>query len=373
MKFKVANWPEYEAGLCRRGGLTLWLTPEALAGWAAQRRTTRGGQQRYSDLAIETTLMLGQVFGLRLRQSEGLLSSVLAFMGLELPVADHSTLSRRARAWKPSARRNCSRAVPRGPLHVPVDRTGLQIYGAGQWLEAKHGTKSRRGWRKLHLVLDADSGEILAHSLTDQDTGDASQVEPLLDQIDGDVGQFTADGADDRGPTYDAVLRHNPKARIVIPPRSNAVARTDTAASSQRGDHIASINTDGRSEMAGVYRRRQTCFGRNSNGGRYKRIIGRRLRARSFQAQPTEVTIGCAVLNRMLACARPKSVRCKAKAPRLYSACPSTRASSHTSWLATSCGFFLRIGQPFGIALVVFACIMDALAFQKIFPMIFSS
>jgi hypothetical protein len=77
---------------------------------------------------------------------------------------------------------------------------------------------------------------------------------------------YTADGAYDRDPTYDAVLRHNPKARIVIPPRSNAVARTDTAASSQRDDHIASINTGGRSEMAGVYRRRQPCFGRNSNG-----------------------------------------------------------------------------------------------------------
>jgi len=77
MKFKVTNWAEYEAGLRRRGSLTLWITPEALAGWAAPRRKTRGGQPLYSDLAIETTLMLGMVLGLRLRQSEGLLSSVL--------------------------------------------------------------------------------------------------------------------------------------------------------------------------------------------------------------------------------------------------------------------------------------------------------
>ncbi|MHC2354837.1 hypothetical protein ACVMB3_004358 [Sinorhizobium meliloti] len=73
MKFKVTNWPEYEAGLRRRGSLTLWLTPEALAMWLAPRRTTRGGQPRYSDLAIETALTLGLVFGLRLRQVEGLL------------------------------------------------------------------------------------------------------------------------------------------------------------------------------------------------------------------------------------------------------------------------------------------------------------
>jgi hypothetical protein len=63
MKFKVMNWSEYEAGLCRRGSLTLWLTPEALASWQAPKRRTRGGQHRYSDLAIETVLTLGLVFG----------------------------------------------------------------------------------------------------------------------------------------------------------------------------------------------------------------------------------------------------------------------------------------------------------------------
>ncbi|MFW8643206.1 transposase [Rhizobium beringeri] len=78
-----------------------------------------------------------------------------------------------------------------------MDSTGLQVYGAGQWLEEKHGARSRRGWRKLHLALDADSGEIVAHTLTDQDAGDVSQVAPLLDQIGGPIGQFTADGAYD--------------------------------------------------------------------------------------------------------------------------------------------------------------------------------
>jgi hypothetical protein len=86
MKFKVMNWPEYQAGLRRRGSLTLWLTPEALSCWAAPRRKTRGDQPRYSDLAIESALTLGMVFGLRLRQVEGLLGSVLRLMGLALGV-----------------------------------------------------------------------------------------------------------------------------------------------------------------------------------------------------------------------------------------------------------------------------------------------
>jgi hypothetical protein len=246
MKFKVTNWAEYEAGLRRRGSLTLWITPEALAGWAAPRRKTRGGQPLYSDLAIETTLTLGMVFGLRLRQSEGLLSSVLDMMALDLPVPDHTTLSRRARTWKPSARSTDRQHVPDGPIHVLVDSTGLKVYGTGQWLEEKHGTKSRRGWRKLHLAVDADSGEIIAHSLTDQEAGDTSQLKPLLDQIDDEIGQFTADGAYDGHPTYDAVLRHSAGAKVVIPPRSNAVEQPCAQASSQRDDHIASAQIDGR-------------------------------------------------------------------------------------------------------------------------------
>ncbi|MCB1528762.1 MAG: IS5 family transposase [Hyphomicrobiaceae bacterium] len=311
MKFKVTNWAEYETGLRRRGSLTLWITPEALSGWAAKRRKTRGGQPRYSDMAIETTLTLGMVFGLRLRQSEGLLSSVLDMMALDLPVPDHTTLSRRARTWKPSARSNDCQPVASGPLHVLVDSTGLKVYGAGQWLEEKHGAKSRRGWRKLHLAVDADNGEIIAHSLTDQEAGDTSQLKPLLDQIDDEIGQFTADGAYDGYPTYDAVFHHSAGARVVIPPRSNALRQPNAQASCQRDDHIASMQADGRLKW-------QTSTGYGNRAlietamGRYKGVIGPRLRARSFLAQQTEAAIGVAILNRMLACGRPKSVRCQA-------------------------------------------------------------
>jgi hypothetical protein len=99
-----------------------------------------------------------------------------------------------------------------------------QVYGAGQWLEEKHGARTRRNWRKLHLALDANDGEIIAHGLTDQNTDDPSQVEPLLSQIDGEIDQFTADGAYDGKPTYQTILQHSSTANIVIPPRSTAVA-----------------------------------------------------------------------------------------------------------------------------------------------------
>ncbi len=306
----MTNWAEYEAGLRRRGSLTLWMTPEALSGWTAPRRKTPGGQPLYTDLSIETTLMLGMVFGLRLRQSEGFLSSVLALIGLDLPVPDHTTLSRRARTWMPTVER---RAAPDAPLHVLVDGTGLKVYGAGQWLEEKHGAKSRRGWRKLHLAVDADSGEIIAHSLTDQEAGDGSQLEPSPAQIDDEIDQFTADGAYDGTPTYDAVFHHSPGARGVVTPRSKAVERPNAQASCQRDDHIASMQIDGRLKWQAA-----TGYGKRAlvetTMGRYKGVIGQRLRARSFLAQQTEAAIGVAILNRMLACGHPESVRCKASA-----------------------------------------------------------
>jgi hypothetical protein len=108
------------------------------------------------------------------------MTSVLTLMGLMISAPDHSTVSRRAETLsviQPAS-------VPPGPLHVLIDSTGLQVYGAGQWLEAKHGAKSRRTWRKLHLAVDAANGMIVAETLTDQDADDPSQVGPLLDQID---------------------------------------------------------------------------------------------------------------------------------------------------------------------------------------------
>jgi hypothetical protein len=311
MKFKVTNWREYEAGLRRRGSLTLWVTPEALAGWHAPRRRIRGGQRRYSDLAIETALTLACVFSLPLRQTEGFIRSILDLLGLQLPVPDHTTLSRRAQRWQRPAGR--LRSMPDGPIHVLIDSTGLKIYGAGQWLEDRHSTRSRRNWRKLHLAVNAGNGDIVAETLTDQNTDDPAQVEPLLNQIDGEIGQFTADGAYDGKPAYRAVLEHSDTANIVIPPRSTAVGSNgDTGPPDQRDKHIAAIAKDGRLKWQAA-----TGYGKRSLVetaiGRYKGLIGRRLRARSFPAQQTEVAIGCIVLNRMLACARPKTVRCQEK------------------------------------------------------------
>ena len=301
MAFKVQNWPEYEAGLRRRGSLTLWIEDAALDHWQT---FGPGGHARYKDAAIQTTLMVRTAFSLALRQAEGLMASVITLMDLTISAPDHTTISRRA-VTLPVIQ---AASVPHGPLHLLIDSSGLQVYGAGQWLEAKHGVKSRRKWRKLHLAVDADNGTIVAQTLTDQDTDDPSQVAPLLDQIDGLVGRVTADGAYDGAPTYETIAAHGDDIEVVIPPRSTAVLSGEQGPLAQRDRHLEMITERGRLAW-----QKATDYGKRSlvetTMGRYKALIGPRLRARGFAAQQIEAALGVEVLNRMLAAGRPDSVR----------------------------------------------------------------
>ncbi len=94
-KYRVRNWKEYERGLRSRGDVTIWLSEEAIAAWTPAKNGLRGGQRRYSNLAILTALTLRVVYRLPLRQTEGFLDSLLILMGLDLKAPDHTTLSRR--------------------------------------------------------------------------------------------------------------------------------------------------------------------------------------------------------------------------------------------------------------------------------------
>src|SRR6185369_14894043 len=193
-KRTVTNWPAYDASLRQRGSLTVWFTEEAIEAWAAEPRTTRGGQPWYSALAILTALTLRAVFRLAFRQTEGLIGSIIGLLGLTLRVPDHTTLSRRAATLEVPRPRSGSRSDyghDTEPVHLLVDSTGLKLCGPGEWLIEKHGTKTRRSWRKLLLGVDANTGQIVASTLTTHDGDDGSQAGSLLDQVAGPVGSFT--------------------------------------------------------------------------------------------------------------------------------------------------------------------------------------
>ena len=217
----MTNWAAYDIALCQRGSLTVWFTEAAIAAWKAEPRSTRGGQPRYSALAITTALTLRAVFRLALRQTEGLIASLLRLLDLDLAAPDHSTLSRRGETLPVSRPRPGSE-----PVHLLVDSTGLKLCGPGEWLVEKHAAKVRRCWRKLHIGVDADTGQIIAAELTGKDVDDGSQVGPLLEQIAGPVASFTGDGAYDRDDVYREVCQRHPDAAVIVPPRSSACQAT---------------------------------------------------------------------------------------------------------------------------------------------------
>src|SRR5882672_10622512 len=152
--------------------------------------------------------------------NRGVIGSVIALLGLALTVPDHSTMCRRSRTLElPPLRRSET-----GPLHLLVDSTGLKLGGAGEWLVEKHGTSRRRSWRKLHIGIDADSGEVLAVEVSGREIDDAAVADKLLGQIADPIASFTADGAYDQDRVTQAIGMRHPDAAIIVPPRVGGVA-----------------------------------------------------------------------------------------------------------------------------------------------------
>ncbi|MGQ9371279.1 IS5 family transposase [Azospirillum sp. ST 5-10] len=302
-RYRVENWAVYDAALRRRGDLTIWVTPEAIAAWTPPATGRRGRPGRYSDLAIEAGLMLRLAFGRPWRQTEGLLGSLMRLLGLELPVPDHTTFSRRSANLEVAS----ALAATGGPVTVVIDSTGLKVFGKGEWHQEKYGGTTRRSWRKLHLAVNPDTGKVLASELTGNEEGDASLVGPLLDKIARPIGAVIADGAYDGEPVYRAVADRAPEAEVIIPPRATAVP-SDTAETdpTRRDRHIRMIKERGR-----LGRQRAVQYGRRSLVEvamlRYKVLIGRCLRARTLPAQKAEVRAACVVINRMTSLGLPAS------------------------------------------------------------------
>ena len=296
-KYRVKNWPAYDFALRERGDLTVWLDEEAICAWKAPPSGRPGGPRKYSDLAIVTSLSLRAVFHLPLRQTEGFVASLIGLMGLGLKTPDHTTMSRRSRDVEVP----CF-AQSGGPLHLVIDSTGLKILGDGEWQSHQHKTSNqRRSWRKLHLGIDGD-GYLIASALTDRTVDDACVAISMLEQIEGSIARFTADGAYDSRPMYEALAAAGATdIRIVIPPKKTAtVDRRAKMPWRQRNEAIDRIGEVGRRQWRKESGAHQQA--RAENGMyRYKRIIGDRLRAQHRESQSREALIAVNVINRMTA------------------------------------------------------------------------
>lgn len=297
------NWAAYDEALKQRGNVNFWISDDAIKSWGAKPTGKRGRQPDYSDLAIETTLSLRLVFKQGLRQIEGFMESIFKLMELDLQVPDHTTLSRRGQTI------NISPSVigdSNESLTVIIDSTGLKIYGAGEWSETKHGISKRREWRKLHLSIDGSTLEIIGSSLTDNHVGDITEVPKILAQVEKPIKEVMGDGAYDSKKTYETAYNHSDnKPRVTVPPKKNGVLSSGFPdAPTERDEHIDFINKNNRKawERKNYYYRRLLV---ENTMGRFKGIIGAKLRSINLSSQKVEAEIGCKILNKMISLGTP--------------------------------------------------------------------
>jgi IS5 family transposase len=305
-KYRLRNWGEYNRALVQRGSLTLWITEDVLQTWhPTEPEGKRGHPRTYTDTAIETMVTLQEIYHLGLRQTEGLMQSIGEILRRDVAIPDYSTLSRR--------RATLAIVLPRTrdteALHVVVDSTGVKVFGEGEWKVRQHGYTYRRTWRKVHLGVDAASGEIVAAVVTTNNYSDSQLLPDLLAQVEEEIEQVSGDGGYDRRTCYEAIrARH---ARATIPPQHNAKiwqhgnTKADRLARDQNLRRIRQVGRAAWKRESGYHRRSLA----ETAMFRLKTIFSDRVTAHGFAGQAVQMLVRCAALNRMTQLGRPDSYR----------------------------------------------------------------
>lgn len=294
-RYKPKDWKSYTDGKRREGNIFILISPDIAEWWYANHNEKKRGKPTlFSETSIETCLMFRQFLDKPLRQTQGYLIGLFNKLEIELPIPDYTTLSKRSFSLKPLYRIS----FPKEDLWVIIDSTGLKIHRGNAWCDEKYDLK-RKPWKKLHIALDADSGEVIADSLTDGHVSDSSQVSVLREQCPDNLEGFYADGSYDRTETYSALNQFQPDWPVdtIIPPIDTSLFPEDPAIElDQRQKHLEFIYHHGRKdwEIAKGYGKRNLV---ESFFARYKTNFGEGLKARDNSAQNTEVAINCKLLN----------------------------------------------------------------------------
>ena len=298
-QYRIRNWAEYNRALVQRGSLTLWVDAHSLDAWLNAEHGRRGRPRIYTDVAILCVLLIKEVYHLPLRATQGLVSSLIRLLELDLPAPDYSTLSRRARYLNVSLSAHHANKIK----HLVIDSTGLKLYGEGEWKVKMHGWARHRTWRKLHLSVDASTHHVTSALISKKDVVDPRALPRLLKAVGCPVGRVYADGAYDSRECYRAIDRL--RARAIIPPRKGATLWRDEYLRDRNSNlrRVRKLGSEGWKRESKYHRRSlvETAF------FRLKTLFTDKLRAREGERQRTEVLVRCAALNRMTKLGMPQS------------------------------------------------------------------
>ena len=301
-RYRTTNWSSYNAALRKRGSLLIWLDKDMV--WLAPHDGRPGRPSVFSDAAIQFCLTIQVLFKLPLRQTTGMVASLLRMAKLDWTVPDYSTLCRRQ---KTLAVHIPYRSVD-GPLNLLVDSTGIKFLGNGEWQARKQGVQGRRQWRKVHLAMDTAASDIRAVEFTPSSDGYSPVLPELLDQIpEGEeIGTVTADSACDSRRCHTAIFDR--QATAIIPIRKNGRPwKEDCPAAVARNETLRATRNYGR-----AFWKRWTGYHARSRieaKMRCLKAFGERNAARDSDRQTAEIQIREALMNRFSALGTVEIVR----------------------------------------------------------------
>lgn len=293
------DWKAYDQALKNRGNITIWFCEDAVKKWNApeEKQRKKGRPKLYSDACIHTCQVFRSLFKQALRQTEGLITSIIQLLDLDLKTPDHTTLSRRLSNIKVSKKSYVSEE----PKMIIFDSTGLKVMGEREWMNYKHGTRQRKVWRKLHIAIE--DGEIVAHTLTIHTISDTAEVSPLMEQIDAPISEVLGDGGYDHTATYASIDKHNEnktgKSAVITIPPNIGFQKIRNSDHKERIKNQGIIDEHGRESWEQI-----TNYGRRSQVectfSRWKRMLGGTIKAKNDKNQIGEMKIGVFILNETL-------------------------------------------------------------------------
>lgn len=302
--YRVTNWKEYNQALVNRGSLALWIDKRSVDGWLANDKPKRQGRRKtYSDEAIYSIMCVKAVFRLPYRALEGMVRSLAQLADLALPVPSFQQIQRRAKTLRLS-----KKVSKKQPTDIVMDASGIKIYGEGEWQQERRKQRGKKQWKKIHVAIDPDTGEIVMEDITDSDCHDSTMLPSLLEGCPKRVRNVYADGAYDTQRCYAAL--HDRGITPYIPPRMGAITR--------EGEHLRTRNSaigqivalGGDAEAMTLWKK-LTGYGRRSlvetAFSRFKRSFGERAWSRGGQSFAVEINLKWRILNRFSQLGRCKS------------------------------------------------------------------
>jgi hypothetical protein len=310
------NWSDYNKKLIRNGRINFWFDAEYLQNWyytspVQDKKLKRGRQFTYAADAIKLCNIVRFVYHQPLRQTEGLVGSILDMLspGLESPC--YTQICRRMDGLDPVIKKKLEKAGESGEIiNVIFDSSGLKVYGEGEWKVRKFGYSKRRTWRKIHIGIDSDTQGIETVELTENDIDDAQMAEVMIDRLPESVKTIVGDGGYDDKRIYNKAYVRG--MRVLIPPDKNAKINhkkylKDNPGIKLRNRILADIEIDVLIEgITHEEARKKWKIDNNyhqrskveTSFYRLKTRLGDKLSSRIFAKQRIEAVIKCQILNK---------------------------------------------------------------------------